>query len=372
MSRKKIAEYENGVIIEQVTDCEALKDNIYCESSYCPEDSRGFVYQKKIRDLPFENKYEVEFILYNFSEDSEQVIGTGLNYGCVSPAGNFIFIRMSGDLFEVVRVDLNTLNSEVIAAHKDICPLTGMTINKSEELLVYGDLISYSPQMFSVIKFDLTTCKKETILIDPFLCNPHPQFEPEFCKEVLIQNNRGCLFEEDGKVVKSCGPYGANLFTININDYRITPLKTGQPYSNSITGHEQWIYGQQKVLFSAAQDENNTCKLLIGSTGNPVAAAKLPIEANHVHVSRCGNYFCCDTHADTNEVYIGSLKTGKAKKIFNFTPYREFRKKYGQSGDPHPYLTPNLRKCIFNSVHTGQPEICVASIPEEIIDELIS
>ena len=54
---KVVNRYENGVAVHQVTDDARLKDNIYCERSYCSPDSRFFIYQREIsKEGPLELK----------------------------------------------------------------------------------------------------------------------------------------------------------------------------------------------------------------------------------------------------------------------------------------------------------------------------
>ena len=86
----------------------------------------------------------------------------------------------------------------------------------------------------------------------------------------------------------------------------------------------------------------------------------------HVGVSRCGRFFCCDDWQGTCKVVIGSIKTGKTAVVCESKASR----KRGQNTHPHPYLTPDLKWVIFNSDRSGFPHVHAASVPEQTIAEL--
>ena len=88
---------------------------------------------------------------------------------------------------------------------------------------------------------------------------------------------------------------------------------------------------------------------------------------NHVGVSRCGRFFCCDDFQGSHKLVIGSIASGKSAVVCesHTSPNRS------QSSHAHGYLTPDLRWVIFNSNRTGFAHIYAASVPEGMIEQLL-
>jgi hypothetical protein len=371
----KISELANGVTVYQVTDDARLKNNIYCERSYCSPDSRCFIYQRRTEAEPTSGRRALwEFVACDFGTWEERVLGLGFSYAEVTPRGALFYSRPApGDERELIRVDLATGESHPVPIAGGVRPRTGMAVSADERYLAYGVTLGFNPQRFGVEMADLHTGERQLLCEDPYICNPHPQIEPSEGREVLIQHNRGCRFDADGKMLALLGEEGCTLFTVSLPGGHVTPLQVGPPYTPTCTGHEQWIGATKEVLLSVGMPVPDAVahgNLLAVRAGQPARAVTRGYRFNHVHASVDGRFFCCDSPS-THEIVVGSLQTGRGTLICTFGPDpADAYAQYGQSSHAHPYLSPDLRWVVFNSCRTGRPEIHVARVPEEIVAEL--
>jgi len=381
---KKTEELDNGVIVYQVTDEEVLKDNIYCERSYTTADSRAFIYQRLIaRDREKYFGYEeAEYVLCEFGTWKKTILGRGYSYlemtydGCLF----FYYRRTDSGTRELVCVDTGTPSSRIIPVDGDVHPYSSMAVNCTGDLIAYGRPLSFDNQNFGVEIIDLNTGEKKVILEDPWICNPHPQFDPSDRTSLLIQQNRGCKFAVNGTRIKGAGKEGATLFIVNAETGNRTPLSIGKPHTLNCSGHEQWIGRTSEILLSLSVYTNPSDvpfpTLMTVRAGSPARLVHEKLRACHVHASLCGRYFLVDVEL-SNKLVLGRIDTGRHVELCSLGSFRlmdaqflKFDKQYNQSAHPHAYLSRDLKWAIFNSCRTGRPEIHVASIPQELYDKI--
>ena len=114
-----------------------------------------------------------------------------------------------------------------------------------------------------------------------------------------------------------------------------------------------------------APDKGN---LLAVRAGSPPRVVAKGYKFNHLGVSRCGRFFCCDDWQGTAKIVIGSVRTGRTAVVCE----SKTSIKGPQYTHPHAYLTPDLKCIIFNSDRSGSPHIHAASVPEGMIEELLA
>jgi hypothetical protein len=143
----------------------------------------------------------------------------------------------------------------------------------------------------------------------------------------------------------------------------------GKPFTTAATGHETWIGKTKEILLTVMADgdyaPDNGNLLAVRAGASPRVVAK-GYKFNHLGVSRCGRFFCCDDWRGTAKIVIGSIRTGKTAVVC------ESKASMGspQNTHPHAYLTPDLKWVIFNSDRSGFAHIHAASVPEGMIEEL--
>jgi len=185
----------------------------------------------------------------------------------------------------------------------------------------------------------------------------------------MIQHNRGSKFSPEGVRERAIGPEGAILYLLSVPDAKRAELQVGHPYTTFITGHESWIATSGEILFSVvardyyAPEKGN---LLRVRPGEPARVAARGFQANHVNVSRCGRFFCCDDWRGTCRIVIGSLQTGRTAAVCESKASMQ----RDANTHPHAYLTPDLKWIVFNSDRSGFPHIHAASVPPGLMESL--
>ncbi|MBD3181250.1 hypothetical protein GF312_03090 [Candidatus Poribacteria bacterium] len=364
----KLGQQETGSITYQVTEGSASKSNIYCEVPYASSDSQYFVFS---RSNPDYSPNSTEYVRCKIGTWEMEVAGRGRGGVTMTYTGLFYFLRHteSGGV-ELVKVDLATGRSSVTGSFSKPLKARSLgTISPDGRYYAYGVVTDEKYREFGIELVDLHTNKKEIIDRDPYILNPHPQFEPSEGKQLMIQHNRGGKIDENGKLIKLVGDEGATLYLLDVDSGKRTELQVGKPYTTPATGHEAWIGDTKKMLLTvAASGDFAPAKgnLLGVKAGSPARIVSGGYWFNHVGTSVCGKFFACDD-TRTADVVIGSVKTGKnALVCHSETSYGR-----AQNTHPHPYLTPDLKWVIYNSDRSGIPQIHVATVPEDMIGKLV-
>lgn len=365
---------ESGPRVEQVTTEEFDQSNIYCEVPYASRTSRYFVYMRTNPKLSL-NRSEV--IVVELGTWKQHLLDTavGLGGSAITHDGVFYYLKREekgsgGRELLLVRADLDEGKPQVVHRRPDGPWVRSLgTVSADKKLYAGGVLADEKWSSFGILLVDLEKGEERIIDRDPSILNPHPQFEPGRSKVLLIQHNRGGRFSPDGKLEQLVGPEGATLYLLSVADGKRTELKVGKPYTTPATGHEAWIGTTQEVLLSVAASGEfapEKGSLLAVRPGRPARVAGSGYRFNHVGVSRCGRFFCCDDWRGSYTIVVGSLRTGRSSVLCDSktVPNRS------QNTHPHAYVTPDLKWVIFNSNRTGFPHIHAASVPEGMLEKL--
>ena len=287
-----VTEQDEGAVVYQVSEGPLEKSNIYCELPYCSADSRVFVYEQQ---NPETAPNTTEYCVCEFGTWKTEIAGRGLGAPAITHQGMFYYRRVAGNTQELVRLDLATGDSQVIFEFPvDLKPRGLGTMSPDERYYAHGVTLSYDPQMFGIELVDIDKGTRDVIHTDPYICNPHTQFEPTDGKQIMVQHNRGCEFLPDGTRVKLVGEAGATEFLVDIPDGTVTRLQVGPPYTPGITGHEAWIAGTGEILMTVAAEaeytpeKGNLIKVRAGEREKTVSRG---YRFSHVGTSPCGGYF---------------------------------------------------------------------------------
>jgi len=270
---------------------------------------------------------------------------------------------------ELVKLNLATGETEVVCSFREpIRPRSLGTVSPDGRFYAYGVTTDDKFKEFGIELVDLKSGTREVIDRDPYILNPHPQFEPSGGKQIMVQHNRGGQIDENGKLIRLVGEEGATLYLLDIASGKRTTLQVGKPYTTPATGHESWIGNTREILLtvSASGDYAPEKGNLLGvRAGEPARVLSKGYRFSHVGTSVCGRFFSCDD-SPSGDVVIGSVKTGKNAVVCHSGS--SFG--HAQNTHPHPYLTPDLRWVIFNSDRSGLPQIHAATVPDGMIEEL--
>jgi hypothetical protein len=359
-----------GAEIWQVTTDEFSHSNIYCEVPYCSGDSRFFVYQ---RHNPKLSVNRTEFMVVELGTWKQHRLDTSIGLGgsAISHDGMFSYLKQADDGgIDLLRARLDDGSIETVyRLQNDVRVRSLGTVSTDRRYYAGGTKIDPGWTMFDILLVDLQKGEQKILDRDPFILNPHPQFEPGRGRTLMIQHNRGGKFSPDGKLERLVGPEGATLYVLSVPEGKRTELQVGTPYTTPCTGHEAWIGDAGEMLLSVSARGNYAPEkgnLLGVRPGSPARVVAKGYRFNHVGVSRCGRYFSGDDWRGTYKLVIGSTQTGKTAVVCESktSPSRS------QNTHPHPYLTPDLRWVIFNSNREGVPHIYAAAVPEGMVEGL--
>ncbi len=364
-----LREEESGAVVYQVTEDELDKSNIYCERCYCSEDSRFFLFTQR---SPSQSTETWDYVLCEFGSWQTRVAAQGLSGPAMNHDGRAYYLRRAEkDTLELVRLDLATGETEVmfVLTEEDVRGRRGHgAMSAHERYYAYGVALGYEPQLFGIRLLDLRTGTRAIVNTDPYICNPHTQFEPSEGRQIAVQHNRGCRFAADGTRLSLYGEEGVTLYLVDVPGGEVTPLQVGPPYTNSTTGHEAWIGASKEILVSTRigqsgnTDRGNLFAVGAGGPPRPVSGG---YEFLHVNTSVCGRFFACDERGK-KQIVIGSIRTGKNAVLCD----SEASYQHGQPSHAHPYLSRDLKWVVFNSDRTGRTQIHVASVPEGLLESL--
>lgn len=370
-SAVRLEQQPTGSEIWQITTEQFEQSNIYCEISYCSGDSKYFIYERKNPRLRGNNRTELMAVEIGTWKQHLLDVAMGISGSAISHNGVFYYLKHTVDrALDLMRVDLSTGNPQSIFQMEKEQHIVSMgAISPDGRYYAWGKRVDTEYKRFGILLIDLEKQTMSIIDENPYIFNPHPQFEPLGGQQLLIQHNRGGTFSPDGKLEQLVGPEGATLYLLSLSDRKRRNLLVGTPYTTPVTGHQAWIEGTREILLTvSARDDYSPEKgnLLAVKADEPARAVARGYKFNHVNVSRCGSFFCCDDWQQDCKIVIGSIKTGRTAVVCESQTSRS----QPQNTHAHAYLTPDLRWVIFNSDRNGFPHVHAASVPNETIQAI--
>ena len=358
-----------GSEIWQVTTEEFSQSNIYCEVPYCDAASRYFVYQRR-NPKPADNRTELMVVELGTWKQHRLDVAHSITGLAISPGGVLYYRkRTKGNAFDLLRADLATGRPVKVHHQADGSRHRSLgTVSTDGRYYATGTRPGAGWDQFGILLIDLKTGKESIIDRDPFILNAHPQFDPG-ARQLLIQHNRGGRYSSSGQRERLVGPEGATLYLLTVPEGQRTTLQVGKPFTTPCTGHEAWIGKTHEVLLSVSAREGYAPQkgnLLGVRPAKPPRVVARGYKFNHVGVSRCGEFFCCDDWQGSFKVVIGSTRTGKTAVVCD----SKTRPDRSQNTHPHAYLTPDLKWVIFNSNRSGFAHVYAAGVPDRMIRKL--
>ena len=361
-----------GAEIWQVTTESFDQSDIYGELPYCSCDSRYFVYARRNPALKMNR---TEFVVVELGTWKQQRLDTGISIsGCaMSHDGLFYYLkRTENGATNLMRSDLtNGQSTRVYQLPHDLTVRSLGTVTTDGRHYAGGTMTEPGWKMFNIVLVDLQKGEQRILDRDPYILNPHPQFEPGEGRMLMVQHNRGGRYSPEGKLEQLVGEEGATLYLLSVPDGGRTELQVGTPYTTPCTGHEAWIGTTGEMLLSVSASGQFSCErgnLLAVRTGQPPRVVARGYRFNHVGVSRCGRLFAADDWQPPYRIIVGSTQSEHAAVICESktTPTSS------QNTHPHPYVTPDLKWVIFNSNRTGRDHVYAARIPDDQIANLLA
>ncbi len=370
---------ETGAVIEQLTSEPVTSNNIYCEQRFASQDGSRIAITRK----PFGRNTEIWICDFSSLRLCKAAIGNPI---AANPFKNSIYyINKVKDKNALMRLDLLTLKTEEVFIFEKIPLSMGIqkgAITYDEKSFVYGPFPVHK-NIFALYRLNLPNGTEETICEIEDMFNPHLQvsIDNKYC---IIQINRGGTFDKKTGKISLTGEIGATLALLNLQNNKVIPLPAGRPHTPPISGHECWAGNTNKILFTAGQ-YHVTKSSFVTLVKPPPEETHMPLAAiysvapkdkaptilsigllfNHISASLDGEFFVADDH-NTSEIYIGSIKTGRYLRLCNSYT----RQGACQTSHVHPYLTPDNKFVVFNSIATGVPQVYRASVPEDFLKKI--
>jgi len=370
----RLREQDTGASVFQVTEDSFTKSNIYCEYAYCSADSRWLVY---VRQNPDKAPNSTEYVVCELGTWEERMAGAGIGGPAITMSGAFYFLREADDrTLEVMKLDFEAATCEAIQAfNKHMRPRSLGTVTPDRRYYAYGVPVDDKYKEFGVRLVDLKTGECDIIDTDPYILNPHPQFEPSEGRIIMIQHNRGGEVGEDGKLIRLVGDQGATIYLFDLEKRERIQPQVGKPYTTPITGHQSWVADTKEIVLSvrATDDYAPEKGNLLGVTADgPPRVVGNGFRYAHVGTSRCGRLWCCDD-GPSGDVLIGSIKAGPDGQVGRKAVVCHSESSFGrdQNTHPHAYITPDLKWVIFNSDRSGIPQVHAAQVPEGMVDQVL-
>ncbi len=386
---------ESGAEIVQLTSAPAIHEDIYGETPYMDASSHYLMYITGLRPYP---QYPAEVWRADLQtrqvtlvcDEVPGIAGMAVStdqrhFYCLreyadGPSPTRALQRYMPGEYEIVRTDIVTL--EQVTYRPDSLPEVRSLGSLAPDGNTYVFATQLERQLFGIVKCDLAGGEWEVIHEGSDICNAHPQVEPGRGEDICIQQNRGCEFDAEGRLVKGVGEEGATLYIIDVNGGNRRELPVGQPHTWRCQGHQCWIGTGGEILLTVNGGRSGMEGMLKGPSlaeqmkqqGNLLAVRAGDEQAravandflySHPNASRDGRFFVSDTFYDS-AIVVGSIKTGRKRVLC------QSRASFGmpQYTHPHPYFSPDCRWVIYNSDCTGVPHVYAARVPEGLLEDL--
>ena len=137
----------------------------------------------------------------------------------------------------LVRADLDDGSIETVYRLQDGVGIRSLgTVTTDRRYYTGGTKTDPGWTMFDVLLVNLEEGTQKILDRDPFILNPHPQFEPGEGRTLMIQHNRGGKYSADGKLERLVGEEGATLYLLSVPDGKRTE-SGGAGFGKNPLGH---------------------------------------------------------------------------------------------------------------------------------------
>lgn len=376
----------SGAPITRLT-CRPLSSiNIYCEQPYTSPDGLKIAYTRAASPDPRVPPYELCVAdLKRYRVASVEPVVVSSLVATSSWSGLIYYLRPNGEL---ICVDITTLEKQIIITHWE-APFNNLESVSPDHRYLAG-AVRLQDNTFAIARVDLKTQEYKLIYQSEETLG-HVQFNPVHGREMLVQVNKGQRYDpKTGHWHRDT--VDVTHIYVDSETGAVRELPVGPPYTLNTCGHSAWmadtgrigvsvnwkgmIYRKDDLLKSIGNLHHELHPNGNFVTVGPDDAAPTVFTApehifNHVNVSKCGRYFVCDSFRNgvpgPIELVVGNIQTGK---------YGTLVADCGASGGgaavshPHPYLTADNRRVIYNCDRTGICQVHMAYLTDEFLQSL--
>ncbi len=357
----------SGARITRLTSSVMSNVNLYFEQPYGSPDGRRIAYARSTTAdprLPPTELCAADLQTLRITPLDADIVSTW--FATSSWSGKVHYLRRNGEL---IRVDLTSLNKEIVMTHWPLeGPVTLWTVSPNLRYLIVGQRRENDNFLYRI---DLKSQELTLFYRGDDILN-HVQINHVDGRQVLVQRNiRG---------------KGATHAILDLMTGKETPLRIGEPYTGSSTGHASWVgatgrivtpvqWPGMSVAFSGTANRPSHDNrhpqgnlIVVGPGEDPITFEAPEHLFNHSSASRCGHYFVAESlrHGIPGavEIVVGDLESGK---------YRTLVSDCGsQGGGPacshvHAWFTADNRHVIYNADPWGISHVHKAELPEDFL-----
>jgi len=243
---------DSGAEITQLTSDPAIHEDIYGEVPYMDASSRWLMYITGVRPYPHYPGEIWRADLHSrwLTPVCENV--PGISGIAVGPDQRYFYCQRqyAEDECEIVRTEIATLEQETYRIEN--LPEVRSMASVAPDNATYIFATKLDRQLFGIVKCDLEAREWAIIHEGTDICNAHPQIEPGKGEDYLIQHNRGCEFDDEGRCIRLTGDIGATLYLIDSAGGNYRELPVGQPHTWRVQGHQCWIGDSGEILLTVS------------------------------------------------------------------------------------------------------------------------
>lgn len=373
------ADPETGVTTCRLTTTLKHHVNVYCEHSFSsPSGKRIAILRSDNADPrtpPFDLLVaDLDRIRIRLLErDCASIV-----VGTASWSGWIYYLNKE---HELMRVNLETLDKEVVWTNWEFSPdFIFHTVSPDLRYMV-GQLPQRDYNM-SLVRIDLVERKWEIIYQNPEISNAHPLFNPIHGRDISVMMSRGIKMNDQWETLTVPNELtGSTHFFIDKDGGNVRPLPLGEPYTNSTTGHSNWLGDTGRLAVTVTWDyATNTLDprwpqgnvFFAGPDDKEPRVFEMPEHrCNHIATSRCGRYFVADSYwkglPGPMPLVVGNFETGKYRMLLT-----DCKAMGGAStvSHPHAYFTVDNKHVVYNADPTMIGHVYFARIPEGWLESL--
>jgi hypothetical protein len=374
----------SGARITRLTYRPMSNINIYCEQPYTTPDGVKIAFTRAPSPDPRVPPFELcAADLQRLRVTSIEPVVASSMVATAAWSGLIYYLRPNGEL---ICVDLETLEKQIIITHWE-APSNHLDTVSPDHRYLAGSM-RLPDNTFGIMLVDLKA-RDYTIIYRSEETLSHVQFNPVHGRELLVQVNKNQRFDPKTGHWQRENVAVTHIY-LNVESGAVRELPIGPPYTANSCGHAAWVadsgrigvavnwkgmvYRKDLLKHGAMHDPRHPQGnfLIAGPDDDAPTVFTAPEHLfNHVNVSKCGRYFVCDSYRHgvpgPVELVVGNMATGK---------YRTLVSDCGATcggpacSHPHPYLTADNRRVIYNCDRTGICQVHMAHLNDEFLASL--
>ena len=399
-------------ILQLTSDPDTAASHIYPEAHVFTPDSRRFIFQRIRAGHPggeeaLFSHVAKDYVLCDIDDDFSLRRIThelGVTAPSVSPDGRYFYYLIktpesAGGALRLRRVCLDTFRSDTLMCMDTapagfpcvptvMYPLSSISTD-GKRLCASGFLGDGTTEgaTWGLMVFDLETMEVDIALQGRDLPNMHPQYcrNPDATHDILVQHNHDSECDRYGTVTTLFGGDGADVHVVRDDGRDFRDMPWGRDGVELCQGHQCWrgelmtavgstftaegtssIAGPliESLPVQCKPEEHHTGKKLAGAIRNEISREIEHPLFCHFSFDKTGTKLASDWMVGSetavrrakSSVVIGTVTPGHASTVKIRHLFRPRTSWVTQQGDPHPCLSPDGTKMLFNTDVDGLPQ----------------